>query len=212
MKSAAPRRRQVLQRRRDPRRLQRAVAHLADNGTVIRIPANTFGNRGTRISDHITSERSAWDAVDSRPRVAGFRRVMPTATHQVRSRSRGRRRPGRRSRCSDSGGPGARRCRWSSPRGDAYVVGTLDGSPRNPRVGSQMFQRRVDKARQALGSDAPPVLTLHGLPRPSPTGLLEAGENVKVVQERLGHTPITTTIDVYSRLRRPVRDRPESAA
>jgi len=27
---------------------------------------------------------------------------------------------------------------------------------------------------------------------------LEAGENPKVVQERLGHTTITTTMDVYS--------------
>ena len=34
-------------------------------------------------------------------------------------------------------------------------------------------------------------------PRPA-TVLLEAGENPKVVQERLGHTTFTTTMDIYS--------------
>ncbi len=42
------------------------------------------------------------------------------------------------------------------------------------------------------------MLTLHGLRHTHATVLLEAGENVKVVQERLGHTTITTMMDVYS--------------
>ena len=37
-----------------------------------------------------------------------------------------------------------------------------------------------------------------GLRHTHATVLLEAGENVKVVQERLGHNTITTMMDVYS--------------
>ncbi len=97
--------------------------------------------------------------------------------------------------------------RWRAARGavalefarpGAYLFGTLDGSPRNPISVSQMFGRRVTKARAALGSDELPTITLHGLRHSHATILLEAGENPKVVQERLGHTTITTTMDVYS--------------
>jgi integrase len=83
-------------------------------------------------------------------------------------------------------------------RADAIVFGTLDGSPRNPVSVSQMFARRIAKARKALGADALPVITLHGLRHTHATVLLEAGENPKVVQERLGHTTFTTTMDIYS--------------
>jgi integrase len=83
-------------------------------------------------------------------------------------------------------------------RADAVVFGALDGSPRNPISMSQMFGRRVATARKALGADALPIITLHGLRHTHATVLLEAGENPKVVQERLGHTTITTTMDIYS--------------
>lgn len=83
-------------------------------------------------------------------------------------------------------------------RGDAYVFGQLDGQPRNPNALSQMFTRRVAKARKALGADSLPAITIHGLRHTHATVLLELGEHVKVVQERLGHTTITTTMDVYS--------------
>jgi integrase len=83
-------------------------------------------------------------------------------------------------------------------RADAVVFGTIDGTPRNPMSVSQMFTRRVAKARESLGTDALPLLTLHGLRHTHATVLLEAGENPKVVQERLGHTTFTTTMDIYS--------------
>jgi integrase len=83
-------------------------------------------------------------------------------------------------------------------RGDVYMFATLDGSPRNPNALSQMFTRRVAKARKALGVDALPDTTLHSLRHTHATVLLEARENPKIVQERLGHTTITTTMDVYS--------------
>jgi integrase-like protein len=54
----------------------------------------------------------------------------------------------------------------------------------------------VAKARKAVGTDARPVITLHGLRHTYATVLLEAGENPKGVQERLGHTIFTTTMDI----------------
>jgi integrase len=42
------------------------------------------------------------------------------------------------------------------------------------------------------------VITLHGLRHSHATILLEHGENPKVVAERLGHTSITVTMDIYS--------------
>lgn len=83
-------------------------------------------------------------------------------------------------------------------RGGALVFGTLDGLPRNPVSVSPMFSRRIAKARMALGADALPAITLHSLRHTHATVLLEAGENPKVVQERLGHTTFTTTMDIYS--------------
>lgn len=95
---------------------------------------------------------------------------------------------------------------WKAQRGqvlafvrpDAVVIGTLDGGPRNPMSVSEMFTRRVAKARKALGADALPTITLHGLRHTHATVLLEAGENPKVVQERLGQTTFTTTMEIYS--------------
>ena len=81
---------------------------------------------------------------------------------------------------------------------DAYLFGSLDGTPRNPNALSQMFTRRVEKARRALGSDALPKITIHGLRHTHATVLGEQGVNMKIIQERLGHTTITTTMDTYS--------------
>jgi integrase len=86
-------------------------------------------------------------------------------------------------------------------RADAVVFSSLDGSPRNPTSVSMMFTRRVTKARKALGTDALPVITLRGLRHTHATVLLEAGEDPKVVQERLGHTTFTTTMGIYSKAR-----------
>ncbi len=64
---------------------------------------------------------------------------------------------------------------WKAQRGqvlafvrpEAVVFGTLDGGPRNPMSVSEMFTRRVAKARKALGADALPTITLHGYATPT---------------------------------------------
>jgi len=47
-------------------------------------------------------------------------------------------------------------------------------------------------------STASPGVTLKGLRHTHATLLLELGEHPKAVQERLGHSTITTTMNIYS--------------
>ncbi|TSD45025.1 site-specific integrase [Rhodococcus sp. KBS0724] len=80
----------------------------------------------------------------------------------------------------------------------SFVFGNLDGGTRSPNEISRRFRLRVVKAQAALGEDAMPAMTLKGLRHTHATLLLEAGVHPKVVQERLGHSTITTTMNVYS--------------
>ncbi|MGG7101020.1 tyrosine-type recombinase/integrase [Rhodococcus sp. 24CO] len=83
-------------------------------------------------------------------------------------------------------------------RADAYVFGNLSGGTRSPNEVSRRWRTRVANARAALGAEALPVVTLHGLRHTHATILLELGVNPKVVQERLGHSTISTTMNIYS--------------
>jgi integrase len=66
-----------------------------------------------------------------------------------------------------------------------------DGAPLHPDSITKTFRRRVAAADL-------PWIKLHGLRHTHATLMLEAGVNVKVVQERLGHSSIAITGDVYS--------------
>ena len=83
-------------------------------------------------------------------------------------------------------------------RPDAYVFGNLDGEMRSPNEVSRRWKLRVQKARIALGNDNLRTVTLKGLRHTHATLMLELGVHPKVVQERLGHSDITTTMNVYS--------------
>lgn len=83
-------------------------------------------------------------------------------------------------------------------RPDAFVFSTLSGESRQPKAITKAFGIRIRLAREKLGDDALGHMTLKGLRHTHATLLLQAGEHPKVVQERLGHTTITTTMDVYS--------------
>ena len=81
-------------------------------------------------------------------------------------------------------------------RSDAYVFGNDSGEIRSPNEVGRRWTYRVAKAQDAI-KDLPRV-TLKGLRHTHATLLLEMGEHPKVVQERLGHSTIATTMNIYS--------------
>jgi integrase len=77
---------------------------------------------------------------------------------------------------------------WQST---GYVFTQADGSPVAPDMISKDFCALVRKAGL-------PHLTFHGLRHAHATLFLVAGVNPKVVSERLGHSNIAITMDIYS--------------
>jgi integrase len=83
-------------------------------------------------------------------------------------------------------------------RPGAYAFGDRAGAMRSPTSVTERWRRRVREARAALGPDSLKVLTIKGLRHTHATLLLEIGIHPKVVQERLGHSNISTTMNIYS--------------
>jgi integrase len=74
---------------------------------------------------------------------------------------------------------------------DGLVFAQPDGTPLHPHSFSAAFARHVE----AVGL---PRIPLHGLRHTWATLALMAGVHPKIVQERLGHSSIATTLDTYS--------------
>ena len=72
-----------------------------------------------------------------------------------------------------------------------FVFTSAAGAPLMPCTVSHRFTSEVRRA-------ALPYLSLHGLRHTHATLLLLAGVPAKIVQERLGHSSITVTMDIYS--------------
>jgi integrase len=72
-----------------------------------------------------------------------------------------------------------------------YVFTDEEGEPLNPRHVSRWFHRATHHA-------ALPSIRLYDLRHTHASLLLQAGVPAKIVQERLGHSSITVTMDVYS--------------
>ncbi len=81
-------------------------------------------------------------------------------------------------------------------RADSYVFGDDHGAIRVPDAVTSWWTRRLDWA--TAKTEGLPRVTLKGLRHTHATLLLELGEHPKVVQERLGHSTITTTMNIYS--------------
>lgn len=80
--------------------------------------------------------------------------------------------------------------------GDSFIFGNIDGTVRNPGDVGERFARAIKKAQEAL--PGLPHMTIKGLRHTHATLLLESGAPAKVVQERLGHSNIQTTMNIYS--------------
>ena len=74
---------------------------------------------------------------------------------------------------------------------DDLVFATVEGAPLHPGLFTDTFDRRVKAA-------GVPRIRLHDLRHTAATLLLSAGVHPKVVQERLGHSSVSITLDLYS--------------
>jgi integrase len=75
--------------------------------------------------------------------------------------------------------------------GDTLVCAREDGEPKQPRSVSHKFAEFVGRARV-------PRVRFHDLRHSHATQLLAQGVHPKIVQERLGHSSIAITMDLYS--------------
>ena len=86
-------------------------------------------------------------------------------------------------------------------RDDALVFGDTEGQWRHPDRFSRTFKdqlRRCDKELTKDSVQAPEEIKLHDLRHTHATILLRAGVHPKIVSERLGHSSISVTLDIYS--------------
>jgi integrase len=79
---------------------------------------------------------------------------------------------------------------------EAFIFSTINNELRGPNDVTARWSRLAVKAREYF-QDLPNI-TLKGLRHTHATLLLQAGVNPKIVQERLGHSNISTTLDIYS--------------
>jgi len=79
----------------------------------------------------------------------------------------------------------------SSLKGEDFVFCHDDASPLNPSTVTHSFSKVAISAGM-------PQLRLHDLRHIHATMMLRAGIHPRVVQERLGHSTIATTLDIYS--------------
>lgn len=83
-------------------------------------------------------------------------------------------------------------------RADAHIFGDDQGQPRSPDAMTSRWDRRLKWAGKVKRFEHLPRVTLKGLRHTHATILMELGVPPKVVQERLGHSTITTTMNIYS--------------
>lgn len=74
---------------------------------------------------------------------------------------------------------------------EGYVFAGADGQPMTAATLRGLYQRAIKQAGL-------PYIKFHGLRHTNATVSLAAGEHPKIVQERLGHSSISMTLDTYS--------------
>jgi integrase len=75
---------------------------------------------------------------------------------------------------------------------DVLVCGRVDGTPMLPTSLTHEFGKIAGRAKDV------PRVRFHDLRHSHATQLLLAGVHPKVAQERLGHSSVTVTLDLYS--------------
>jgi integrase len=81
---------------------------------------------------------------------------------------------------------------------DAYIFSTYRNELRIPNDVSARWNRIVQKARRELGIELQTRVKLHELRHSHATQLQDMGVELDVLQRRLGHSVISTTVDIYA--------------
>jgi integrase len=84
--------------------------------------------------------------------------------------------------------------------GDTPVCAPADGEPHQPRSLTHEFTYAISRVKDI------PHVRFHDLRHSHATQLLSAGVHPKIAQERLGHSTITTTMDLYSHLTKTMQE------
>jgi len=84
--------------------------------------------------------------------------------------------------------------------GDTLLCPGADGEPRQPRSLTHEFSVLMARLKDL------PRVRFHDLRHSHATQLLAAGLHPKVAQDRLGHSTITTTMDIYSHVTAQMQD------
>jgi integrase len=82
-------------------------------------------------------------------------------------------------------------------RDDALVFANEEGDCLHPDRFTRRFTESLASCGRALGADVVPPIRLHDLRHTHASLLLQAGVNIKVVSERLGHASVNITWNVY---------------
>jgi integrase len=83
---------------------------------------------------------------------------------------------------------------------DTLVCARADGEPHQPRSLTHEFTYAISRVKDI------PRVRFHDLRHSHATQLLSAGVHPKIAQERLGHSTITTTMDLYSHLTKTMQE------
>jgi integrase len=82
--------------------------------------------------------------------------------------------------------------------GETLVCGRADGEPKSPLALSQEFARLVGRTKDI------PRVRFHDLRHSHATQLLRDGVHAKVMSQRLGHSSVAITLDLYSHVDDPM--------
>lgn len=173
-----------------------ALARAADApyGTLVRVAAAT----GLRPSELCGLRVGRLNLVQGTVEVAEALTVVSGRTEVGPTKSYARRTVGLpRSVCDDLGEHLARRAheRGEAPQRDDYVFTAPMGGPLRRDL---LLKRILRPAAQRAG--LPAGLRAHDLRHTSVSLLIQLGAHPKAIQERLGHSSITVTMDVYGHL------------
>ena len=88
---------------------------------------------------------------------------------------------------------------------DGWIFCRPDGTPIHPERFSREFLRKQEAHNKAHPEEALPRLKLHGLRHTWATLALEDGIDIHVVSDRLDHSSIHITSQIYTHVRRPLQ-------